>query len=106
MSPSEFFKYDAGIDALPKARKYDKEAIADKLVKEEEIRKNTDYQQTMYWILKTATKFDQDEAIDWMNYYMEVAIAYGIETKNLDWKTKFMACWDAYDNFIRVKRWV
>ena len=39
---------------------------------------------------------NEQEAVNWMKYYMANAIAYGIQTKNLDWRTKFLAAWDLF----------
>ena len=35
-------------------------------------------------------------AIEWAKHFMVKAIAYGIQTKNLDWRTKFIAAYEIY----------
>lgn len=58
-----------------------------------------DYIDAKDWMLETTMSCDKKEAIEWMKFYMGKAIVYGIESKNLDWKTKFLA---AYDLFLEL----
>lgn len=55
-----------------------------------------DYIDAKDWMLETTMSCNKQEAIEWMKFYMGKAIAYGIESKNLDWKTKFLAAWDLF----------
>ena len=52
------------------------------------------------WFIETTMSCDQSEAIRWMQYYMSNAIAYGIQTKDLDWRTKFLAAYDLFNSLV------
>lgn len=55
-----------------------------------------DYIEARHIFIDTTMSCNQLEAVKWLEYYMVNAIAYGIATKNLDWKTKFLAAYDLW----------
>lgn len=101
MNGYEFTRFEADFTNKVKAQAYDAEVIAMKCKEAfEKAGKNfwtePDYLDAKNWFLETTMSCDQEEAINWMKYYMANAIAYGIQTKNLDWRTKFLAAWDLF----------
>lgn len=63
-----------------------------------DLRNDADYVSAKDWFIETTLSCSKEEAIKWMEYYMSNAIAYGIKTKNLDWRTKFLAAWDLFNS--------
>lgn len=98
MSGYEFTRLDVDYTARLKAEKYDLSKVARKAM--ESLRYHyeveDDYQDAKCWFLETTMSCDREEVIGWMKFYMLNAIAYGIQTKNLDWRTKFLAAYDIY----------
>lgn len=88
--------YQPGYVARVKAEGYRFSDVAKKvLMKVPGIRdSNPSYEESKSWIVDTTMSCDRQEALAWMNTYMMYAIAYGIETKDLDWQNKFMAAYD------------
>lgn len=62
----------------------------------EDLRKTADYEDAKFWFIETTSSCIKEEAINWMSYYMMNAVAYGMETKNLDWRTKYLAAYDLF----------
>lgn len=80
--------YDARIVAMMAARSFEKNC--------KDYKQDPDYIEARHVFIDTTMSCNQREAVQWLQYYMANAIAYGIQTKNLDWKTKFLAAWDLY----------
>lgn len=101
MNGYEFTRFEADFTAKVKAQHYDVVEVQRSIVARAntDLRKTADYDDAKDWFIDTTMSCTQREAISWMNYYMANAIAYGIQTKNLDWRTKFLA---AYDLFIEL----
>ena len=104
MTGYEFTRFEADYTCKAKAQRYEASIVAmharksfdDAFV---DYTKDADYIDAREWFIETTMSCNKKEAIEWMKYYMANAIAYGIQTKNLDWKTKFLA---AYDIFIEL----
>lgn len=105
MSGYEFTRFEADFTNKAKAHGYACEArvIHDMCVKAlgDDFRNDADYKDAKFWFIETTMSCDKEEAINWMKYYMENALAYGIETKNLDWRTKFLAAYDILQGLTR-----
>lgn len=59
-----------------------------------------DYQNTRFMLMEVTQSCSRAETISWLRFYMLNAIAYGITTKELDWKTKFLATLDMYRSIV------
>ena len=102
MTGYEFTRFEADFTNRMKAMHYDAGTVAFKIKQSNptiDFRKDPDYKDAEHWFIDTTMSCDPEEAVTWMKYYMANAIAYGIETKNRDWRTKFLA---AYDLFISL----
>lgn len=102
MTGYEFTRFEANFTSKMKARSYEASIVA--LQAEEAFCKNgkdykedPDYIDCKDWFIETTMSCNTEEAINWMKYYMANAIAYGIQTRNLDWRTKFLAAWDIFN---------
>ena len=106
MNGYEFTRFEADFTSNLKARAYDAETVKMKAVKAFEnqgidYKTLPDYEDAHHWFIETTMSCDEKEAINWMLYYMANAIAYGIQTKNLDWRTKFLAGYDIFQSLTR-----
>lgn len=84
-----FHVYEASIVAMQASHAFEIHGI--------DFKETDDYKDAMFWYYETTQSCNKKEAINWAKYYMMNAIAYGIETKNLDWRTKFLAAWDMFN---------
>lgn len=102
MTGYEFTRFKADYTSKVKAQAYDTSVVAmkAKMSFENEDYKNTDYEDAKDWFIDSTMSCNKDEAIGWMKYYMANAIAYGIQTRNLDWKTKFLAAYDLFNELV------
>ena len=101
MTGYEFTRFDADFTSKVKAQAYDISIVSMQAMQAfekngKEYKEEADYKDAKNWFIETTMSCDQQEAVNWMKYYMANAIAYGIETKNLDWRTKFLAAYDLY----------
>lgn len=101
MNGFEFTRYEADFTSKAKAQSYEASVVAMMAMQSFEkklmdYKEDPDYQDATNWFIETTMSCDRNERINWMKYYMANAIAYGIKTKNLDWKTKFLAAWDLF----------
>lgn len=99
MTGYEFTRFEADFTSKVKARAYEASVVVFQIEYKNpnvNFRSEADYIDAKHWFIETTMSCDEDEAINWMKYYMANAIAYGIETKNLDWRTKFLAAWDLF----------
>ena len=104
MNGYEFTRFESDYRSKVKAQAYDanyiRHRLLDTFAKQNINYKDLpDYKDSEFWFFETTSSCTEKEAIDWMRYYMTNAIAYGIATKNLDWRTKFLA---GYDLFIEL----
>ena len=102
MNGYEFTRFEADFTSNMKAQAYDAGTVAFQIEYNNpsiDFRQEADYKDAEHWFIETTMSCDEDEATNWMKYYMANAIAYGIQTKSLDWRTKFLA---AYDLFISI----
>ena len=101
MTGYEFTRFEADFTASAKAQGYacDCKVIQMLCVKAlgDNFKNEPDYKDAQDWFIETTMACDKAEAMNWMKYYMTNAIAYGIETKNLDWRTKFLAAYDLFN---------
>ena len=101
MTGYEFTRFEADFTNKVKSQAYEASVVAMQAMHNFEIcnedyKENADYIDAKNWFVETTMSCDKDEAVNWMKYYMANAIAYGIQTKNLDWRTKFLAAWDLF----------
>lgn len=85
--------YDAGVVRMQAVRAFENQGIDYKTL--------PDYEDAKHWFIETTMSCNKNEAIEWMKYYMSNAIAYGIQTKNLDWRTKFLAGYDIFNSLTK-----
>lgn len=101
MTGCEFTRLDADFTSNTKAQAYDARTVAFQIEynnPDVDFRKDADYEDAKFWFIESTLSCDEDEAINWMKYYMVNAIGYGIKTKNLDWRTKFLAAYDLFNS--------
>lgn len=101
MNGYEFTRFEADFTSKVKAQAYEASVVAEQARQAfekagDDYKANPDYEDAKNWFIETTMSCDNDEAINWMKYYMANAIAYGIQTKFLDWRTKFLAAWDLF----------
>lgn len=101
MTGYEFTRFDADYTSKIKAKSYEASVVAMQAerafyINGKDYKEEADYQDAKDWFYETTMSCNEAEAINWMKYYMANAIAYGIQTKNLDWRTKFLAAWDIF----------
>lgn len=103
----DWTRFEADYTSKVKAQAYDANIVAMKAMRCFEL-KCIDYKEAPGYtdaretFLDLTMSCDREEAANWMNYWMSNAIAYGIQTKKMDWKTKFLA---AYDLFEEIVHW-
>jgi len=101
MNAYEFTRFEANFMIKQKAQSYEASVVAYQIEYNNpgiDFRTDADYIDAKDWFIETTMSCDKKEAINWMQYYMANAIAYGIETKNLDWRTKFLAAYDLFNS--------
>ena len=75
--------------------KYDARALAFRITYQNEAIRATDaYEEELDRVYEATMSCDRQEAIMWTIKFMENAIRYGIATRNLDWKVRFLAAYD------------
>lgn len=106
MNAYEFTRMDVDFTCVLKARAYDANVVA--IMAKEVFDKSgvnykdiPDYKDSMHWFIETTMSCDEQEAVNWMKFYMVNSIAYGIQTKNLDWRTKFLAAYDIFNDLTK-----
>ena len=105
MTGYEFTRFEADFTSKAKAQGYacESKVVQMMCVKAlgDDFRNDADYIDAKNWFIDSTMSCDQEEAINWMKYYMANAIAYGIQTKNLDWRTKFLAAYDILEGLVK-----
>lgn len=104
MTGYEFTRIELDFTSMMKARAYDSRTVAFQIEYNNpgvDLREDADYKDAEHWFIETTMSCDEEEAINWMKFYMANAIAYGIQTKNLDWRTKFLAAYDLFTSITK-----
>ena len=104
MTGYEFTRFEADYTSRVKAQVYDARMVAFQITynnKGYDFRQDSDYEDAKDWFIETTMSCNEGEAIRWMEYYMANAIAYGIQTKARDWRTKFLAAYDLFNSLTR-----
>ena len=101
MTGYEFTRIDLDFTSVLKAKAYDASVVAMQAMQAfdkagVDYQADPDYNDAMHCFIETTMSCTEDEAVNWIKFYMLNAIAYGIQTKNLDWRTKFLAAWDLF----------
>ena len=100
--------YKPSLMACVKSMEYKAPDIAKKIESvDPEIRNTKEYAITQDEYIDYTMSCDLGEAIGWMIHIGKMAIQYGLDTKNLDWKVKFIVAWDiAHRLTANDKEWV
>jgi len=109
MTAREFIdSYKPSLMALVKSMEYKPADIAEKIKKmNPDLVLTDDYRDTMDVYIDETQSFDPYEAVRWMAHTGKLAIQYGLDTKNLDWKVKFIVAWDISHRLTEKEReWV
>lgn len=110
MTAREFINsYKPSLMALVKSMDYKADDLAKKIKeKDPELVLTPEYREHLdVYIDETHSCDDVDEAVRWMVHVGRLAIQYGLDTKNLDWKVKFIVAWDiAHRLTSNEKEWV
>ena len=104
MTGYEFTRFEADFTSNMKAKAWEASIVAAKIEYNNPnvgFREDADYKDAMHWFIDSTMSCTEEEAIRWVKYYMSNAIAYGIQTKNLDWRTKFLAAWDLFNSLTK-----
>lgn len=100
--------YRPSMIACVKSMNYKAPDLAKKIVeKDPEIRYTKEYGETQDAYIDYTHSCDVGEAVAWMIHIGKMAIQYGLDTKNLDWKVKFIVAWDISHRLTeKDKEWV
>ena len=104
LSAYEFTRFDADFTAKEKTQYYDLRAVEfliEYRAKGVDLRKTDDYKECKDTFIELTMSGDLEEAISWMEYWMANAMAYGNQTRNLDWRTKFLAAYDIHEGLLK-----
>ena len=109
MTAREFLtSYHPSLMAMVKSMNYKADEVA-KRIKEgdPELVLTDDYRDTLDAYIDETSSCDVYEAVHWMIHTGKLAIQYGLDTKNLDWKVKFIVAWDISHRLTeKDKEWV
>ena len=95
MTAYEFTRFDVDFLNNLKAYKYNMKEVSDKiLTNDPDIRTGPAYVDAKSTFIELTMSCDKEEARSWMKNWMFQAIGYGIQTKNRDWMSKFIAAED------------
>ena len=109
MTVREFLdSYKPSLMACVKSMEYKAPDVAKKIMeKDPEIYLTKEYGETQDAYIDYTSSCDVGEAVRWMAHTGKMAIQYGLDTKNLDWKVKFIVAWDISHRLTEKEReWV
>lgn len=109
MTAREFIdSYRPSLMACVKSMNYKADDVAKRIKDgDPELVLTDDYRETMDVYIDETESCDVGEAVSWMIHTGKTAIMYGIDTKNLDWKVKFIVAWDISHRLTeKDKEWV
>ena len=98
MTGYEFTKFNPEYSYKCRAKEYDLNVLVRKIEERGDCRTNEDYEDCQNIYYELTGSCDLEECKSWMKYWMNNAIAYGIQTKNADWQYKFLAAYDIWKN--------
>ena len=100
--------YRPSLMACVNSMKYKADEVAKKVMASDpEIQYSDAYRETQDEFIEYTSSCDLGEAVGWMIHIGKMAIQYGLDTKNLDWKVKFIVAWDICHNLTSSdKEWV
>ncbi len=99
MDGYRFLRFEASPEYQLRAQGYAEKAaeLAGRLTEgAEDIRSTSGYKDSKEWLMMATEGAEEHLKAEWMRYYMVNAIAYGLQTKGLDWREKFLAAHDLY----------
>lgn len=96
MNAYEFTKFEADYTSKIKAAKYYDANVLAWQVKSSlgDWEKDADYIEATDAFIDVTMSCNAEERINWLEYFMSNAIAYGIQTKNRDWRGKYLAAYN------------
>ena len=97
MTGYEFTKFNPAYACKCKAKEYDLNVLVRKIEEQGDCRTNADYEDCQNIYYELTQSCDLEECRSWMRFWMNNAIAYGIQTKNSDWRYKFLAAYDIWN---------
>ena len=99
---AEFMEYHASLTSMVKSMNYDfHEVVKSIIISSPDIRKMDGYPEARKAYVSFSSGCEnEDDIVHWMSHFCRLSIQYGIETKNLDWKIKFIAAWDIVSEFL------
>lgn len=105
MTAYEFTKYNADFRNILKVRSYDINVVSEKInindPKHNYFRYTKEYKEASNIFIDLTMSCNKGEAIHWMEKWMIDALAYGVETKDLDWRSFFMAAYDIHASLLK-----
>ena len=103
MTAYEFINYDAGYEYRQKALQCCMQRVYQLILINNPGRDFTtelEYKDAENIFYDVTGSCDKGEACDWLMDFMVQAVAYGFETKNLDWQHKFLAAHNILKNLL------
>lgn len=69
-----------------------------------DYKQDEDYLECKDVFMDVTGSCNTEEALKWMEYFMAKAIAYGIQKKDLSWRTKFLAARSIFNDLVVQKK--
>lgn len=88
-------KYTPNNNCIIKAQTYDLAILEMRILCEhKDIKNSKEYSNTKSIFYDLTMSCDSNEAKRWLNHYVIKAIAYGLDTKDLNWQYYFLSAYD------------
>lgn len=102
MNAYEFTRFEADRTYRLKAQGYDIDVVAMQIdynnPDKNYFRGTDEYEEAKHMFIEVTMSCNQQECIQWMEYFMLNAIAYGLDVRELNWRAYFMAAYDLYNS--------
>lgn len=99
MNAYEFTRFEADFTAKEKVKGYDVgtvEYLIEYNAHGKNLRADAEYIDARDTFIELTMSCNEAEALNWLKYWAANAIAYGNQTRNKDWRHKFLAANDLY----------
>lgn len=103
MTAYEFTRFEADFTSNMKAQAYDAGTVEFQIGYNNpgrNFREESEYLDAQDMFMELTMGCNEAESIRWAQYWMANAIAYGIQTKNGDWRHKFLAANDLFNYLV------
>lgn len=107
MSAYEFTRFESDFTARERVKHYDARTVAFLIEynsKAHNLREDKEYKDAKNVFIELTMSCNLNEAINWMRYWIANAMAYGNQTRNMDWRHKFLAAYDLLNHLYKEAR--